>query len=168
MVAFEFTLDEKFVSEMFARQRRTHGLYVPLLLRGLAVAFLCVMMVPHLMTGAEPLMLAMIPVFAMVLFPGHISRWLTLRRVRKSPHYREHVRTELDDEGITVHSNTTDARFKWLAVTAVHHFDDGVILSHGARAFRWLPFRCLVAGSQAEVDAMVRARVSKQVIVKRR
>lgn len=165
MVAFEFTVDEAFVSEMFARYRRTQASYIRPALRILVSVFFLGIMIPAFVVTNEPWMPAVLPIVGVILFPNHLTRWLMLHRFRKSPFYNEPARTEIDDDGLRVKTPATESRSAGTTCTEAREFKDGLLLLHGPGMFRWLPFQRIALGTQSEAMAITRSKVARYRVV---
>jgi hypothetical protein len=160
MAQYRFTMNEELlivIHNRFRQQRKrtfsrgTKILGAAALIIFIVLCALSKLLVPALALGFLLLFFALAP---------FLDNYNIRRSLRSSPLYNADVHVTLTPNGVAISEPTGNAQLTWGAFIRARRFSDGFLLFTAPQLVRWLPDSALCEGTVAEVEHMVKERIS--------
>lgn len=159
---YKFLYDEAFVAEGLKRYRQRHPARIlRWVLKSVGFIGLGLLAAVGLFSDTAA-MTGIFAFFIVLLVAGPaFDIWWAKRRFRKSPFYNTSVMVRLSDSGYVGEDKNSRAELSWAVFTEGARLPDGFLLFTGPQQFHWLPDRSLVAGDKAEIELVLKQKLSK-------
>jgi hypothetical protein len=96
---------------------------------------------------------------ALTMLGEQLEDALASRKFRRSPHFETELRIVLGERTIRVSDKETDSQLDWKLFSRARAFDDGILLDSVEGHGRWLPNAALVAGTAAQAEGLLKAKL---------